>query len=104
MLFRLLPLTVVCALLAPAAVAQAVPNYPAPTKPKGATGKPKGPSHTFRVCKDGCRYRTIQKAVKAAGPGDTVRVGRGTYVEGVKIAGNKKRYLKLIGDVQNPQN
>ena len=31
------------------------------------------------------QYRTISEAVKAANPGDTIRVGPGTYVENVVV-------------------
>jgi hypothetical protein len=84
-----------------AAMAQ---DYPAPTAPKGSTAKPKGPSKTLRVCKQKrCRFHTIQKAVNAAKAGDTIRVGRGTYREGVMVTGNKKRYIKIIGNASKPQ-
>ena len=100
---RLICLILAAALLALAGPAQAAPTYPPPSKPKGSTGKPRGPFHTLRVCKHGCRFRTIQAAVKRANPGDTVRVGHGTYREGVRVTGNAKRYLKLIGDPSAPQ-
>jgi pectin methylesterase-like acyl-CoA thioesterase len=38
------------------------------------------------VCPSGCTYSTIQSAVDAAGPGDTVAVGAGTYDEKVTVS------------------
>lgn len=40
---------------------------------------------TLNVCPSGCTYATIQGAINAASPGDTVAVGPGTYVENVVI-------------------
>ena len=47
--------------------------------------------------KDHCRYKTIQEAVDQASPGDTIRIGRGTYYEKLEI---KKDGLILIGEGQ----
>jgi hypothetical protein len=66
--------------------------------------KPKGPHHTYTVCKKGrCDFRSIQKAVNRAKAGDTVRVRNGVYREAVKITGSKKRYLKVIGNPHKPR-
>jgi parallel beta helix pectate lyase-like protein len=67
--------------------------------------KPKGPHHTYTVCrkKGRCDFRTIQKAVNKARAGDTVRVRNGVYREAVKISGSKKRYLRLIGNPAHPR-
>jgi hypothetical protein len=83
---------------APAGAAE----YPAPNKPGVIQKKPKGPFKTLRVCKKGCKYTSIQKAVNKARPGDTVKVANGTYKQSVKITGIKKRYIKLIGNVKDP--
>jgi plastocyanin len=88
------------ALLAPAGAA--AQDYPEPAEPGKVDARPRGPFETHTVCKRGCDFRRIQAAVNAAGPGDTVRVRRGTYREAVRIDGRRKRYLKLIGDPRRP--
>jgi hypothetical protein len=100
----LVPLATIAslALAAPAMAA----SYPPPSDPGKVQAKPKGPFHTLKVCakgkkKKGC-FKTIQKAVNKARPGDTIKVPHGTYKEGVQIKGAKKRYIKLIGDVAHP--
>ncbi len=88
------------ALLVPSA-AMAV-NYPPPSDPGGPS---KRPSHTktLHVCKHGKHcFKTIQKAVNKARPGDTIRIANGKYREGVKISGKKKAFLRLIGNRKNP--
>jgi hypothetical protein len=55
------------------------------------------------VCRKGCDFRAIQKAVDKARAGDTIRVSNGVYREAVKINGSKKRYLKLIGNRKRPE-
>ena len=83
------------------ATAQGI-DYPEPSKPTGATGKPKGPFKTLQVGK-AKRFKTINAAVKAAKPGDTIKVADGTYREGVQIKGSTKRYIKLVGNVLDPK-
>lgn len=99
---RIAALGAVCALAALPATAGAV-NYPPPTKPNAKPSPPKGPFKTRKVCKKGkgC-FKTIQRAVNAAKPGDTIRIAAGTYREQVKITGKGKRYIKLIGNPKNP--
>jgi hypothetical protein len=101
---RMAPLAGVCALaLAVPAVAGAQgQNYPPPSNPGSVQKKPKGPFKTLRVGK-GERYRTIQSAVNAAKPGDTIRIRNGTYRESVTVRGSGKRFVKLIGNVADPQ-
>jgi hypothetical protein len=91
------------ALAAPAMAA----DYPPPSDPGTVQAKPKGPFHTRNVCAKGKKskgcFKTIQKAINAAKPGDTVKVPDGTWKEGVKIQGAKKRFLKLIGNIKHPE-
>lgn len=49
------------------------------------------------VCRRGCPYSSIQKAVNAAKKGNTVRIKPGTYVEGVILTGHSKDGIKLVG-------
>lgn len=48
----------------------------------------------FTVCKHGCRYDKIQKAVDAAKPGAIILIGPGTYFENVVI---DKNSVTLVG-------
>ncbi|HWO49237.1 MAG TPA: hypothetical protein VNM42_05160, partial [Solirubrobacterales bacterium] len=51
------------------------------------------------VCKHGCKYRTIQKAVNKAGKtdkkNDVIKVKPGKYVEGVQALGKKFNGLTI---------
>jgi hypothetical protein len=96
---RIAGLAIVAALAVPSA---AMAQYPPPSTPKGDQGAPKGPFHTYTVCKHGCRYRTIQSAVDKARAGDKVKVKGGTYRESVRIVGSSKRYLRLVGNPADP--
>ena len=67
----------------------------------GGQKKKQAKAKTFEVCKHGCRYRTIQKAVDAAGSfkakkGNakvkvTVAIRPGKYVEGVVLDGTRRK-------------
>jgi hypothetical protein len=93
---------VAAAMLLMPASAMAV-TYPPPSDP-GKPGKRPTNTHTLKVCKHGKHcFKTIQKAVNAAKKGDTIKVAAGTYREGVKIAGQKKAYLRLIGNAGKPR-
>src|SRR3954451_3527346 len=91
------------ALLAPAAAS--AQSYPKPQAPGKVEAKPKGPHKTYTVCKKKrhCDFTTIQKAVDKARAGDTIRVRDGVYREAVQINGQKKRYLRLIGNPAHPK-
>lgn len=99
---RVVALAISGALLVAAPALAQQPSYPEPASPGGVQKKPKGPFQTLRVCKKGCKYKTIRSAVRKAGPGDTVKVANGTYREGVQIKGKRKRYLKLVGNPKDP--
>jgi plastocyanin len=77
-------------------------SYPEPKDPGPVEAPPKGPHKTYTVCKSGCAFKSIQKAVNKARAGDTVRVKNGTYREAVKVNGQRKRYLKLVGNRKDP--
>ena len=94
-----------CALLAPASALAA--NYPPPSDP-GTPGKRPKHTKTLYVCKQKKWHRhrcfhKIQKAVTKAKRGDRIRVHNGRYREGVKIAGKKKAWLRLVGNRKNPR-
>ena len=77
--------------------------YPPASDPgKGPKNAPKG--GTLKVCKKGCKYKKIQAAIDAAGKGTTIRVGKGTYKEGLRVLSPSKDRVKLIGDPKNPEN
>jgi hypothetical protein len=89
-------------LLVPAGALAQTPSYPEPSNPGKVAPKPKGKGKTRTVCKQGCRFRTIQSAVDRSKAGDTVRVKNGAYREAVRISGAKKSYLRLIGNPEAP--
>jgi len=92
------------ALAAPALAGTAVAqqqDYPPPSNPGSVQKKPKGPFKTLEVSKKG-KFRTIQAAVNAAKPGDTVKIADGVYKESVQVAGAKHRFIKLVGNVKQP--
>jgi hypothetical protein len=98
---RLAVAALTCALVAPAAaLAQ---DYPPPADP-GNPGKRPKDTKTLKVCKNKKKcFKKINAAVKAAKPGDKIKVANGTYREAVQISGNKKRYLRLVGNPKNPE-
>jgi hypothetical protein len=66
-----------------------------------AVAKQKG--DTLTVCKQGCKYKKIQKAVDASGKNDTIKIKPGTYKEAVLIEGKKHNGLTIKGTKDNPK-
>jgi hypothetical protein len=97
---RALTAVATAAVLAFPATALAADYPPASDPGKGPKNAPKG--GTLKVCKKGCKYKKIQKAIDAAGKGTTIRVAKGTYKEGLRILSPRKDRVKLIGDPKNP--
>jgi hypothetical protein len=90
---RRLVVRVIAALLAVALL-----SIPAAASGKGGKGgKGKGKDKALVVCKHGCKYRTIQKAVNKSGKNDTIEVKPGKYVEGVIVEGKKHKGLTIEG-------
>src|SRR5258705_10405049 len=99
------------------ACAAAVPALGAPGTGAQAAKKKqaKAKNKVFLVCKHGCKFRTIQRGVDAAGSfkhkpknrkvGAIVKVKPGKYVEGVVLNGQlrKKEFdgLKIVGLKKN---
>ena len=69
---------------------------------KGGGGKNK--NKALVVCKHGCKYRTIQKAVNKAKKDQeaTIKIKPGKYVEGVQVYGSKYNGLTIKGTNKNP--
>lgn len=82
---------------APAPAPSAPRPSPSVPAPSGAVGR------TLTVAADGsARYRSVQSAVDAAAPGDTVLVARGTYRETVDVPA-AKHGLTLKGATGNAE-
>jgi hypothetical protein len=71
----------------------------------GKNGGGKNKNKALVVCKHGCKYRTIQKAVDKAGKtkkkNDMIKVKPGKYVEGVQALGKKYSGLTIMGTNKN---
>ncbi|MBA3865352.1 MAG: hypothetical protein H0X42_03230 [Solirubrobacterales bacterium] len=92
----------------------ALTGLAAPALAKG-TGSKQAKTKVFEVCKHGCKFNTIQKAVNAAGSFKfqkanakvkvTVAVKPGKYVEGVVVDGTEKKVdfdgLTIEGTTKN---
>ncbi|HEY7707625.1 MAG TPA: hypothetical protein VH968_10710, partial [Gaiellaceae bacterium] len=93
-----IPALAVALCFAAASVAPTALASPAQaSKKKGGGKKKKAKSKVYMVCKHGCKFRTIQRAVNAAGSfkhkrknrkvTTIVKVKPGKYVEGVVVEG-----------------
>lgn len=61
--------------------------------PQANTGKRK----TLKVCKRGCKYKSLQKAVDKARAGDRITVGPGKYRGGAFLRGSGKDRIQIVG-------
>lgn len=61
-----------------------------------------GAAETFRVCKIGCDYSSIERAVKDSRSGDLIRVQNGNYTgnlridKAITIVGTKSEWVRMI--------
>jgi Pectinesterase len=96
---RRLVVRIVAALLAVAMLA--VPASALAGKKGGGKNKNKA----LVVCKHGCKYRTIQKAVNKAKKKKhaVIKIKPGKYVEGVQVLGKKYNGLTMKGTKSNPR-
>lgn len=62
-----------------------------------------GHDETLTVCKHGCKYKSIQRAVDHTGRNATIRVRPGKYVEGVVVEGNEHSGLTIAGTSKDPK-
>lgn len=85
--------------LATALLAVAMLAVPAQSLAAKGGGKKKG--ETLEVCKFGCKYKSIQKAVDRSGKNATILVEPGKYVEGVIVEGKKHKGLTIAGTSKN---
>lgn len=65
--------------------------------------KKKKKKKKLTVCKHGCKYRTIQKAVNKAGKKWTIKVKPGKYREGVLVKGHRYDGLRIVGTGKKPK-
>ena len=77
-----------------------------PTSALAGKGGGKKKDKALVVCKHGCKYRTIQKAVDKAGKtkktDDTIKVKPGKYVEGVRSSRQEVQRAHDHGHQQEP--
>lgn len=69
---------------------------PAPTSVPAAQSAHSGPRN-LAVCPHGCPYASLAQALSAAGPGDTVSIGAGTYAEAGVIAADRVKLIAAPG-------
>lgn len=94
------PVAVASAADGPSASAAATTKKPA--KKKTTKKKPKKKVTNFTVCRRGCPFSTIQKAVDAAPAGATVKIKPGKYTEGVDVKADKDN-LTILGLGTKPE-
>ena len=85
--------------LAPQAAIAAPKASPTAAKPAAAKKKKKA----LIVCRRGCPYSSLQKAVNDAPKNATITVKPGKYVEGVDVKGHAKDGLKIVGSGTKPE-
>ncbi len=61
------------------------------------------PKQVLTVCKHGCKFHKIQKAVDKSGKNAVIKVKPGTYREGVIVEGHKHDGLTIKGTSQDPR-
>ena len=79
----------------------AIAALPATGFAADAAKKGKGKSKTLTVCKFGCKYKSIQKAVNKSGKNGKIKVKPGKYREGVIVEGHKHDGLTIMGTKKN---
>jgi hypothetical protein len=67
----------------------------------GVAGASAAKKEPLVVCKHGCKYSKIQKAVDASGKKDTIQIKPGTYREGVIVSGKSHNGLTIEGTKKN---
>jgi hypothetical protein len=94
----------VLALIAMVAIGASVPAAAAAAdNPAAVAKKGKKNKKTFTVCKHGCKYSSISKAVKKVKKkNSTINVKPGTYKEGVIVEGHKFDGLTIKGTKDDP--
>jgi hypothetical protein len=59
--------------------------------------------HVIVVCKHGCRFSSIQRAVNHSGKGWTILIRPGKYVQGAIVSGHKHDGLTIRGTGKTPR-
>lgn len=98
--FVLIGALAIVASLAFGGVAMAGYGYPDPGQPQGGGGGGKaktGKRKTLKVCKRGCKYKSLQKAVNKAKAGDKITIAPGKYKGGAVLRGSGKDRITIIG-------
>ncbi len=97
-------ISVVALSMALSATASGSPTQSGSTNAEAAKKHKKpGAKVTRTVCKHGCGYRSIQKAVKASNKNDIVKIKPGKYSEGAIVSGHKRDGMRLVGTGKDPE-